>query len=255
MIHPLYLDAANTWSIKLDQGIALHVSAPNRARTLFPLRRLSRVISPSTATWTTEALLACLRAGVTVVFHDKHGEPVAWCFGPRKRETTLGELLRSALAHTDGLTELMAWRHITEHNTLLATLIKAKIAQRTHTPESARAALCSLHQQRLGKPVGPLLRSLERSASGLLAQHLYNHVGDPYLIGFAREGFHLTEFLGSILRWHLHSALLNTPLATLRDSTPGRAAAYCLERESTPLYHAIGNALGDLERHLRERHT
>ena len=45
IITPLYLDAAWPWQVRLDDGPALHISAPGRARSLYPLQRLARVVS------------------------------------------------------------------------------------------------------------------------------------------------------------------------------------------------------------------
>ena len=110
MIKPLYLDSSLAWQVRLDDGPALNISAPGRARSLYPLQRLARVISPSQAQWSTTALLACLRAGVPVIFHDTTGDPVGWCFGPRKRETTLGSLLREAMGLPQGRQLMVGWQ-------------------------------------------------------------------------------------------------------------------------------------------------
>ncbi len=75
MIRPLYLETSVEWTVALDDGIALSISAPDRTRRLFPLARLSRVVSPEKAKWTTPALVGCLRHGVPVVFHDNKGDP------------------------------------------------------------------------------------------------------------------------------------------------------------------------------------
>ena len=79
-------------------------------------------LSPSHASWTTAALLACLRAGVPVVFHDAGGQTVGWCFGPRRRETTLANLLREALDLPAGPDLLREWQRTQARREMLDTL-------------------------------------------------------------------------------------------------------------------------------------
>ena len=121
-LRPLYLEAGTPWQVKLDAGVALHVSAAGRARSLYPLQRLARVVCGAAAQWDTAALLACLRAGVPVLFHDGHGDPIAWCFGPRRRETTLQQLLREGLDHIDWAEHFSRWQHAAQRREVLAAL-------------------------------------------------------------------------------------------------------------------------------------
>lgn len=255
MIRPLYLDAAYAWQVRLDDGPALHVSAPGRARSLYPLRRLARVIGPSDAQWSTPALLACLRAGVPVIFHDGDGQTVGWCFGPRKRETTLGNLLREALGELRGADIIASWRLAAERRQILAALRALKTHSARLDATSVRAQLCNLHRVRIGQPCGRWLRALQQANAALVAERLHDLVGDPALIGFAREGLHLARIVSGLMEWPLHGLLHDAPVLAIVQRSPGRFAAETIESGAPALHRACGEIVGSLECHLREQLT
>ena len=255
MIRPLYLDAALAWQVRLDDGPALHISAPGRARSLYPLQRLARVLSPSHAQWSTPALLACLRAGVPVLFHDAAGQTVAWCFGPRKRETTLGSLLREALDQPQWAGLMGAWQQTAHRREILAALRTVRrpgSASACLEPAAVRVQLCNLHRLRTGQPARAWINALQRANVALVAQHLHGLVGDPALIGFAREGLHLGQTFAALMEWQLHRILNAAPLLNFVDGTPGRFAAEAIERHGAALHRCCGDLSGSLEHHLRE---
>ena len=255
MIKPLYLDAALPWQVRLDDGPALHISAPGRARSLYPLQRLARVISPSHAQWSTPALVACLGAGVPVIFHDAAGDPVGWCFGPRKRETTLGSLLREALGHPESARLIGGWQQAAARREILAALRALNTRSGNLEPAAVRAHLCNLHRVRIGRPSGAWLRALRRGTAALVAERLHGLVGDPALIGFACEGLHLGQTMSDLMEWQLHRILHASPVLAVTQSTPGRFAAAAIERESATLHRTCGDLAGGLEYHLREQLT
>lgn len=255
MIRPLYLDAALPWQVRLDDGPTLHVSAPGRARSLYALQRLNRVISPVHAQWTTPALLACLRAGVPVVFHDACGDPVGWCFGPRKRETTLGSLLREAIGDSQGTALISGWQQAAERREMLTALRALQTWSRNLGAAAVRAHLCNLQRVRTGQAAGPWLRALCRANAALVAQQLHGLVGDPALIGFAREGLHLGRAMNGLMEWHLHRILHAAPVLALTQLGPSRFAATAIEQYTATLHRACGDLAGSLEHHLREQLT
>lgn len=257
MTRPLYLDASVPWHVRLDDGPALHISAPGRARSLVPLNRLARVVSPAQANWHSAALLACLRAGVPVLFNDHHGSTVGWCFGPRRRETTLGQLLRLALEAPDGADLLARWHEACNRREMLAALralgVRGLPAQASLRTQDIRARLCNLHRQNMGQAPGPWLLALERGVQALAAQQVYDGVGDPALIGHAAPGWHLGVALAQLLQWRLHRLLHDHPplLPRASASQTSRWAAQALETYGAQLATAAGAQLGQLEAHLR----
>lgn len=248
----LYLDAATRWQVKLDDGVALHVSAPGRSRSLYPLDRLARVVSPAHADWTLPALLACLQAGVPVVFHDAHGEPVGWCFGPRRRETTLGALLREGLSRPEWDEHFDAWRAAAERRQIMHALAATGAPCRWLDAAGARALLCNRHRQRFGQPVGTVLRALKRAGAALAAERLHGCVDDAALIGYARPGLHLARVFGEMLEWPVHRLLWACGVAEIGALPPPRFAARAIEQHGAALHRTLGELVGGLELHLRE---
>lgn len=255
MIKPLYLDPSQRWHIRLDDGPALNVSAPGRARSLYPLQRLARVISPCHAWWTSAALLGCLRAGVTVVFADDSGQTIGWCFGPRRRETTLACLLRETLDLPEGPAMLADWQRSQQRQCMLAILRALQVRCHQLSPCAVRARLCNLHRQRMAQPAGPWLRALQASNDAWVAEHLHELVGDPALIGYACEGLHLGRMMSDLLEWPLHGILYDMPLANFERLSPQRLAATAVETCGARLHSALGNLVGSLEHHLRAELT
>jgi hypothetical protein len=255
MIRPLYLDAALQWQVQLEEGPALNVCAPGRARSLYPLQRLARVVSPSHARWSTTALLACLGAGVPVLFHDAAGNTIGWCFGPRKRETTLGELLREAIDQPAWAGLIDAWIQSAHRREIMVALRAMNTACAGREPAAVRSHLCNLHRVRMGVPARRWLVALQRANDALVTERLHAMIGDPALIGYAREGLHLARTVSALMEWRLHMLLYATPLSELAQGTPGRLAAAAIERHGAALHRCCGDLAGSLEQHLRERLT
>lgn len=249
----LYLAPGVPWRVTLDDGVALRVDAPGRARSLYPLQRLARVQSAMQAQWSSDALLACLGAGVPVVFHDARGTAVGWCFGPRRRESTLGQLLHEAVREPDWGDAWKAWQQ-------QAARREVRRLQRRlclHLPPGADAAqcnvqLCNLQRQRLGVAPGPWLRALRAATQTLAAQVSADQVGDPALLGYPSPGLHLPATIAELMQFRLHGALLDWPASVAKDRAPGLLAAQTLEARGAELYRGCTELLGDLERMLRE---
>lgn len=251
-LRPLYLESGIPWRVKLDDGVALHVSAASRARSLYPLQRLARVVCGAGTDWETAALLACLRAGVPVLFHDAHGETVAWCFGPRRRETTLAELLGEGLRHPQGQTFFNQWHRAALRREVLAALRAFQSRSVRLDPAAVRAHLCNLHRDRVGSPAGPWLRALHRANMALVAENLQSALGDPALICFARPGLHLARLFAELMEWRLHRLMHRAPRTLFGQAKPARFAAALIERGMAELQAGCGELLGDLELQLRE---
>jgi hypothetical protein len=250
-LKPLYLEPGRAWHVRLD-GPALRIETDGRAATRVPLRRLARVVSPQDAQWTTPALISCLKSGVTVVFTDSVGRVQAWCFGPRRRETTLTGLLREGLGRLDGTDIYGDWYRSTEQREIAAAFAHLRIVHNRHDPQDARGRLCNRHRLRFGLPIGPFLASLEAATEAYVAQQLHAAVADAVLIGYAREGLNLARSVAALMHWELHRILHDTPVSRLRDVHPYRFAAIMVEENGTRLARTLGRLLGDLERRYRE---
>jgi hypothetical protein len=77
---PLYIAPSAETRVELD-GPALCVIREGKADQLFPVQRISRVLTAQRVDWTSEALLACARMGIAVLFVDDDGQVVARVLG------------------------------------------------------------------------------------------------------------------------------------------------------------------------------
>lgn len=252
-LRPLYLDQGPTWQVELDEGVALRVWAPGRTRAIVPLAQLARVACPATAQWETAALLATLESGVPVVFHDHRGDPVGWCFGPRRRETTLGHMPRIATAEPGWDASFDDWRRAEATRQAKRALDRVD-PQRPGRPASARAVralLCQRNLERSGLAAAPWARALRRAAAPLAARAAFDCIGDPELIGYARPGVMLAETLLALSEPHQLALLLEASPQRLRNEPALRWAASVVEARGAFLHRVFGEILGSLEHHLR----
>lgn len=250
-IRPLYIAAGQPIDVGLADGVALYVVQPGRARSLYPLRRLSRVVSGRNASWSTDALVACLSAGIPVLFQDGRGNPIGWCFGGRRRETSLAELLTLGISDPDWSSRYGAWKDAVQRREITAALRCAGLRECAADPKAARSYFCNAHRNRAGVPCGELLCALETAVAGLVAETLAREIGEIPLIGFARPGLHFGREFSDLLQWRLHRILRATPATLLRDSRPDKFAARAVEQHSPTLHRALGEILGDFELSLR----
>lgn len=251
-IRPLYLDAAEEVEVGLADGVALNVARPGRARSLYPLRRLSRVVSGRNAKWSTEALLGCLSTGVPVLFQDGRGNSIGWCFGARRRETTLAELLRLGVHDLDWSERYGTWKAATQRREIHGVLRAAGLPTTVSEAKTVRSVLCNAHRDRLGMPCGAFIDALSTAVGGLVIETLQDEIGDATLIGFAHPGLHLGRDFVALLEWRLHRIVWTTSVGLIHYDTPARFAARAIERHGAMLHQTLGRMLGDLELTLRD---
>lgn len=249
----LYIEHGVPCVITLDQGVALRIETPHRAPAWYPLQRLGRVQSSTQARWHIDALLACLRQGIPVVFTDRRGQPVAWCYGPRRRERTLTQLLRDALRHADWPDFWRAW---------VVQIERAECDhfQRRHKlPNGRNNTLQQLHvravnhmQQRWKRPPGPWLRATGQAVATLVSAICYDAVSDHTLLHHARPGLHIPSELTRLLQGRVDALLLSINPDDLQQQPPAVFAAKLLDARRPELHRACATMLADLEHCLRE---
>lgn len=251
-IKPLYLEAGTGWQVQLD-GPSLRVQGGVRAPGRYPLSRLSRVVSASDVAWSTEALLACLKAGVPVVFRDHRGVAQGWCFGARRRETTLCSLLREAVAQPDWDARFADWRAgmVTQEAYRALHACGLPATERAE-PRSYESCLFNAHHERFGDGTALRITMVKGCLSALVAERLHDAIGDPELIAWARPGLHLTAEFSALLAWDAHAALYGMRVADVRGVAAGKVAARLLEARGDRLAAALGRLLGAFELWLRE---
>jgi hypothetical protein len=78
--------------VDLD-GPALSVRRKQRAVAMFPLQRVSRVVSAASVEWRPRALGGCLERGIPIVLLDAGGKPVGYVQPVNARRSSLDQLL------------------------------------------------------------------------------------------------------------------------------------------------------------------
>lgn len=249
----LYLASGAALDVSLDSGIALKVQAPGQARSLYPLRRISRIHSATDVHWSIDALLGCLEAGIPVVFHDAAGNIRGWCFGPRQKETTLAALLREACAHPDWPQFWAAWIHRIDRREARAVARDLRITwQPGQTAAQLHINLCNLMRDRWQCPPGPWVRALRAALRTLAAEVCTHLVGAPEALAYPAPGINLPETLANLALARADAILLRQPAALVTNIRPDRLAAQIMETQHAEIYRACAGVLGNLERSLRE---
>ena len=96
----LYLMSRTRLSIR-QAGASLAAFEGKVCRGRFPLNRVSRVLSSRHVDWRGEALVACMRAGVCIIFLDGHGSVYGTCEPPLVRVSPITEALDELVEESD----------------------------------------------------------------------------------------------------------------------------------------------------------
>lgn len=108
---PLYVGGAERWRARLSHGALelVHERLPPRR---FPLARIDRVICRPTVDWSGEALVACLRHGIPVLFEDGRGTTLGYALPAVEEHEGLHFCLQRFAAGPDAVASFDNWlRH------------------------------------------------------------------------------------------------------------------------------------------------
>lgn len=250
-LKPLYLEYGREWRVRID-GPALRVDAEHRASAWYPLNRVSRVVSAIDTQWATDALLTCLRAGVPVQFMDGFGELQAYCYGARRRETTLAGLLNEAIEHPEWSDRFDLWRRALSAQMIAAALRCAGLAPAHELACSARSDLCNAHHLRLRRPVGCLLRHLAGATHAFVSQRLHEEISEPRLLGHPQPGLCFAATFADLMQWPAHALMRYATPALLEEYAPPRQAAILFEQGREMMAVELDTLLGRFELWLRD---
>ncbi|MBW8269026.1 CRISPR-associated endonuclease Cas1 [Caldovatus aquaticus] len=237
MLTALHLDGAERPVAVLLEGPALRLRRPAVADAFAPLARLARVVVHGTRVqWRTEALLACLEAGVPVAFLGRRGTLAGLLLPlrPPSQRAGLAAALDAAAALPGFRRRLEDLCRAEERRALLAALragpgwncaeLRPEIVRRlaaAHAPVPAAA-----------EAVLALLRGL---AAALVAEELARQGVGPNFLVRRSGGFPLAERLGDALAWQVWpqtlALLARAGAADAERPTPAlrRAAIAALE--------------------------
>jgi len=106
---PLYLESRKGIRVLLD-GKTLLVRREGDAERIFPVNRLSRVVSHVGVDWDSKALLALAGEGIPTVFIDEEGAVAARVLGSGGERASLVLQLEELLSRADGVDRYEDWR-------------------------------------------------------------------------------------------------------------------------------------------------
>jgi hypothetical protein len=212
MLQTLYLDGARgdlagarPIAVLLD-GPALRLRRPETADTLTPLCRLSRVVVKGEVHWRTEALAACMDAGVPVVFLGPSGAPRGACvpLAPPAYRSDLPGLLEAAAARPDFESLLANWFRALEREAIRSLIRRWRLAPGDLRPASVRA-LC---ESRCGHTeIAEFAAAFDGLARAFVLEELVRHGIGPHFLSARTGGFDLPGAMAAVLLWSLWSAL------------------------------------------------
>lgn len=205
---PLYLNGKPCMTVALD-GPALEVAAPGRAASLYPLQRISRIISSGAVTWSTEALLACAERGITVTFLHRDGTIRAYLFGESNLREGLLSRLRDLLDRPDWQERYRDWYRAMESRARRALVKRLGTSAEAVPLSRLEAGIAELKHRYIGPGVCRFLeRRLQGLLGGLVAQLLMEAGLSAERIRCLGGRIHLAEDIARLLAWDLHLPIL-----------------------------------------------
>ena len=204
---PLYL-AGKAVSVRVD-GPALKVSKPEEADRLFPLRRLSRVISSPRVDWELPALLACASHGINVNFLADDGSLLARCIGQADDHDGLDQLLEAFLYRPDWEPLYRQWLAAVE-NMALRSLLRRSGLVLDGAPEAKELEHWfrnGAESMGAGRAYARLGRELQSLLMTVVGQFLTDLGMD--ITHWRQQRFDLVGDIASVLLWDFQLALLS----------------------------------------------
>lgn len=204
---PLYLLADQRIAVDFAAP-ALRVAAAERAPTFHPLARLSRVLSRGPVDWAGDALMACLEAGVPVLFVGDDGRVRGLLDPARTDPAGLGEHLRCAVESPEWLERYGNWLHAQQHRLIahLGSALGWRIADMR--PALVRRQLDQMMLRRWQRPPQQLLAPYVPLLRASVTAELTTAGIDAAMSSGLWGGIHLHRDLARLSTWPLRGRLL-----------------------------------------------
>lgn len=240
---PLYLLADRAIEVGFATP-ALRVGAADRAPTLHPLSRLSRVLSRGPVAWSGDALAACLEAGVPVVFVGPEGRARGVLQVARANPSSLTEYLACAAESPDWPERYDNW-HRAQQRRLILRLCTAvgwpvHDAKPTVMHQRLDRALWRRWQCEPQTLIAPYMPCLRAAVAGALATAGI----DPAMAAGTWGGVNLADDLLALATWPLRGRLL------AGQRSPPSAAGEAIAHYERSLAAPMDRTLGRLIRYL-----
>ncbi|MCX8049879.1 MAG: CRISPR-associated endonuclease Cas1 [Methylohalobius sp.] len=226
----VYLNASQVRRVNLE-GPALKVICRNQSEQYFPLTRISRVVSIGPVTWSSAALMECLRWRVPITWLDRGGRLVGMCIGAWAQESKFNALLDAFFTLEDGPQRLKDWFHGSGRKRLLVLLKKHGLRLPDLRMPMVREYL-TLELKRRQIAVEPtLFRRLYPLTLAHTAEILTAYQVQPAILEPSHEWRGLTAYLAGLLEWEWWELALSKRLET-SHVLDERAVVACYERHA-----------------------
>ncbi len=206
MLQVLHLDGAERPVAVLVEGPALRLRRQGVADVFAPLPRLARVVVHGIRVqWRTEALLACLQAGVPVLFLGSR-DALAGALVPVRPPAMRADLaaLLDAAASAPGFRRRLEDFCLAEERRAILALLRQEPDGGLGIADDLRPGVvrrrCFARCEGPAEAVANLMAGL---ASAMVAESLARRGVGPQFLARRSGGFGLAEALGRVLAWHL----------------------------------------------------
>jgi hypothetical protein len=210
------------------------------------------VVSSTDTCWQTKALMACLEAGIPVVFVDARGRARGYCHGRQRRETAMGGLLTEAIEHPEWAQRYGDWLR-SMHDRLICrarATAGGRIVSCSHA--AARSKLCAAWHLRCGHVVTSMLHQIDGFMHALVVDQLKNVFGAARFMGHPRDGVCLVNDFAALLCWSSYGLLDGLGKDDFREARQHRLAAQLVEQNCDRLADQLSKLVDALELWLRE---
>jgi hypothetical protein len=246
----LYLLHGRGWRVALD-GPVLRIDATRSATRFAALSKIARVVSATDTVWQTDALLACLKVGIPVIFVDGQGHTQGYCHGKSRRETTLAGLLTEAIEHPEWMQRYDDWLAVMHARQIRQAFALAGVSKTCNSRATARSRLCTAWQARKGHIVTSLLHHIDGLVYALVVEHMKSAVGVARFMGHPRAGISLTNDFAALLSWSCYGLLEGVEKDDIVNITHQRLSVQIVEEHRKSLVGQLKDLIDANEMWLR----
>lgn len=247
---PLYLHHGSVQRLDLDAARRLRIERKDLPEKRIPLHHVSRIVCNSALDISSRALMACMQSGIPLAVVGAKGEPLGWCLGARRKETSLRQLLTHALDDPAWPAHYKDWWQQQYSAIVAQNLLLCGVPSSAPARNNPRAALCNAHFQKHQQGCASQVDALAALAQHELAAKLADETGAPELLAWYRPGLNLMADLGLLIGIHAHTDLHHAPHLPAPAQLSNWAMHY-YEKYAAHWQQRMGQLMYTLEQFLR----
>lgn len=250
---PLYLRGTVSTCVTVD-GAALLVKRHDRALLRYPFARVARVLSSVRVEWTAQAIAACLKQDIPIVFLDHAGQPQGYLNANQRKPSRLDDLLDEALSHPESFRQHELWLRA-ERMRVLFRWREDRAACGRSINEIEYRDLVRQHVYERENPACPPAPCTNEAIHGAIHGHALQQIhragARPCYFGLDGVSLNLLEDLAGLLELGLKLDIRGLGSAIAPGSD---ALTLTVLHAFDPILSERGRQiLGRLHRHIRER--